>query len=69
VKSWIRRGRVARDFFAKYQDRILFGKDAHKPEEYACYWGVLEINVDNRRYRAFRQLYGTDLPMIALQKV
>jgi uncharacterized protein len=60
---------VARDFFDKYQDRILFGEDAHKPEEYACYWRVLEINADNRRYRAFWQLYGTDLPMIVLQKV
>ena len=29
-----RQPRAAHDFFVKYQDRILFGKDSFQPEEY-----------------------------------
>ena len=29
-----RQPRAAHDFFVKYQDRILFGKDTYEPEEY-----------------------------------
>src|SRR5439155_534278 len=32
-----RQPRVAHDFFVKYQDRILFGKDSFQPEEYPYY--------------------------------
>lgn len=60
---------MARDFLVKHQDRILFGEDAHKPEEYACYWRVFEINGGNLGRRAFWQLRGIDLPMIVLKKV
>ena len=37
-----RQPRAAHDFFVKYQDRILFGKDAFQPEEYPYYWRVFE---------------------------
>ncbi len=60
---------MARDFFVKYQDRILFGKDAHEPEEYTCYWRVFETNDDSPGYHAFWKLYGTDLPDDELKKV
>ena len=34
-----RQPRFAREFFIKYQDRLLFGKDSFQPEEYPYYWG------------------------------
>ena len=37
-----RQPRGAHDFFVKYQDRILFGKDSFQPEEYPYYWRVFE---------------------------
>ena len=37
-----RQPRAAHDFFVKYQDRILFGKDSFQPAEYPYYWRVFE---------------------------
>ena len=37
-----RQPRNAKAFFIKYQDRILFGKDSWKPEEFPTYFRVLE---------------------------
>ena len=68
-----RQPRVAHDFFVKYQDRILFGKDSFQPEEYPYYWRVFETNDDYfdyyRPYHAFWKLYGIDLPDSVLKKV
>ncbi|HYC53124.1 MAG TPA: amidohydrolase family protein [Gemmatimonadaceae bacterium] len=68
-----RQPRVARDFFIKYQDRILFGKDSFQPEEYPYYWRVFETRDDYfdyyRDYHAFWKLYGIDLPDEVLKKV
>ena len=68
-----RQPRVAHDFFVKYQDRILFGKDAYEPSEYPYYWRVLETKDDYfdyyRNYHAFWKLYGIDLPDPVLKKV
>jgi predicted TIM-barrel fold metal-dependent hydrolase len=68
-----RQPRVAHDFFVKYQDRILFGKDAFEPSEYPYYWRVLETRDDYfdyyRDYHAFWKLYGIDLPDPVLKKV
>jgi predicted TIM-barrel fold metal-dependent hydrolase len=68
-----RQPRVARDFFIKFQDRILFGKDSFQPEEYPYYWRVFETNDDYfdyyRGYHAFWKLYGIDLPDAVLKKV
>jgi predicted TIM-barrel fold metal-dependent hydrolase len=68
-----RQPRAARDFFIKYQDRILFGKDSFQPEEYPYYWRVLETRDDYfdyyRDYHAFWKLYGIDLPDAVLKKV
>lgn len=68
-----RQPRVARDFFIKYQDRILFGKDSFQPEEYPYYWRVFETRDDYfdyyRGYHAFWKLYGIDLPDDVLKKV
>ena len=68
-----RQPRAARDFFIKYQDRILFGKDAFQPEEYPYYWRVFETADEYfdyyRDYHAFWKLYGMDLPDPVLKKV
>ncbi|MFI5311427.1 MAG: amidohydrolase family protein [Gemmatimonadales bacterium] len=68
-----RQPRVAHDFFIKYQDRILFGKDSFQPEEYPYYWRVFETADDYfdyyRGYHAFWKLYGIDLPDAVLKKV
>jgi uncharacterized protein len=68
-----RQPRAAHDFFIKYQDRILFGKDSFQPEEYPYYWRVFETNDDYfdyyRNYHAFWKLYGISLPDSVLKKV
>jgi len=68
-----RQPRTAHDFFVKYQDRILFGKDSFQPEEYPYYWRVFETKDDYfdyyRPYHAFWKLYGIDLPDSVLKKV
>ncbi len=68
-----RQPRAAHDFFVRYQDRILFGKDSFQPEEYPYYWRVLETADEYfdyyRPYHAFWKLYGIDLPDPVLRKV
>jgi predicted TIM-barrel fold metal-dependent hydrolase len=68
-----RQPRGAHDFFVKYQDRLLFGKDSFQPSEYPYYWRVLETRDEYfdyyRGYHAFWKLYGIDLPDGVLQKV
>ena len=68
-----RQPRSAHDFFIKYQDRLLFGKDSFQPEEYPYYWRVFETRDDYfdyyRDYHAFWKLYGIDLPDVVLEKV
>ena len=68
-----RQPRAAHDFFVKFQDRILFGKDSFQPEEYPYYWRVFETRDDYfdyyRGYHAFWKLYGIDLPDPVLKKV
>jgi len=68
-----RQPRAAHDFFIRYQDRILFGKDSYQPEEYPYYWRVFETRDDYfdyyRSYHASWKLYGIDLPDAVLKKV
>jgi predicted TIM-barrel fold metal-dependent hydrolase len=68
-----RQPRAARDFFIKYQDRVLFGKDSSPMEGYSTYWRVLETCDEYfdhyRAYHAFWKLYGIDLPSAVLQKL
>ena len=68
-----RQPRAAREFFVKYQDRILFGKDAFEPSEYPYYWRVFETNDEYfdyyRNYHAFWKLYGMGLPDAVLKKL
>ncbi len=68
-----RQPKTAREFFIKYQDRILFGKDSYKPEEFPTYFRVLETSDEYfpyyKKYHAFWAMYGLDLPDEVLQKV
>ncbi len=61
-----RQPRFARQFFERYKDRILFGKDSFQPDEYPYYWRVFETADEYfdyyRDYHAFWKLYGMDLP-------
>lgn len=68
-----RQPRNARAFFIRYQDRILFGKDAWQPGEYPTYFRVLETADEYfpyyKKYHAFWAMYGLDLPEEVLRKV
>ena len=68
-----RQPRAAQEFFLKYQDRILFGKDAYQPDEYPYYWRVFETNDEYfdyyRDYHAFWKMYGIGLPDNVLRKL
>ncbi|MBC7848183.1 MAG: amidohydrolase family protein [Chitinophagaceae bacterium] len=68
-----RQPRMSKQFFTKYQDRILFGKDSWVPEEYATYFRVLETEDEyfpyHKKYHAFWPMYGMGLPDEILKKV
>lgn len=64
---------TARKFFEDYQDRILFGKDIYKMDEYYIYFQVLETDDEYIEYYRKRhglwRLYGLNLPDEILKKV
>jgi len=68
-----RQPRFARDWFIRYQDRVMFGKDIWAPEEYHVYFRVLETADEYfdyfRRRHAFWKMYGLDLPDEVLKKL
>ncbi len=68
-----RQPRQAREFFIKYQDRIMFGKDSWNPEEYHTYFRVLETADEYfpyyKKYHAYWKMYGLDLPEEVLKKI
>jgi predicted TIM-barrel fold metal-dependent hydrolase len=68
-----RQPRMANLFLEKYQDRVLFGKDAYAPEEFLTYFRVLETSDEYfpyyKRYHAFWRMYGLDLPDEVLKKI
>ena len=67
-----RQPRFAREFFIDYQDRILFGKDTFREEEFHTYFRLFETADEYfpyfRRYHAFWRMYGLDLPEDVLRK-
>jgi predicted TIM-barrel fold metal-dependent hydrolase len=70
-----RQPRRAREFFLKYQDRILFGTDAPPdPEMYSNYFRWLETDDEYFDYYGYPgqgrwKIYGMKLPDSVLQKV
>src|SRR5260370_7493209 len=63
----------ARAFFIKYQDRMLFGKDTYKKEEYGTYFRTFETADEyfdhDRKYHGIWKMYGLDLPDEVLRKL
>lgn len=68
-----RQPRRANQFFEKYQDRILFGKDSWVPSEYATYFRVLETEDEyfpyHKKYHAYWKMYGIGLSDDVLKKI
>ena len=68
-----RQPRFAREFFLKYQDRILMGKDTYEAKEYQTYFRIFETADEYfpyyRNYHAFWRMYGIDLPDEVMKKV
>ena len=68
-----RQPRFAKQFLEKYQDRVLFGKDAYNPGEYSTYFRVLETEDEYfpyyKRYHAFWRMYGLGLSDEVLKKI
>lgn len=68
-----RQPRFARDWFIKYQDRVMFGKDIWEPTEYYTYFRVLETQDEYfdyyRKRHAFWKMYGLGLPDEVLKKL
>ncbi len=68
-----RQPRNAREWFVKYQDRVMFGKDSWAPDEYLVYFRVLETDDEYfdyyRKRHAFWKMYGLGLPDEVLRKV
>jgi uncharacterized protein len=68
-----RQPRAAHRFFLRYQDRILFGKDAYSVPEYHVYFRLLETDDDYfdpiRKYHGIWKLYGLQLPDEVLKKL
>ena len=60
-------------FFEQYADRVLFGKDSYRAEEFPYYWRTFETEDEYfdyyRRYHAFWKLYGLGLSDDVLRKV
>jgi predicted TIM-barrel fold metal-dependent hydrolase len=68
-----RQPRFARQWMIQYQDRVMFGKDTYKKEEYYTYFRVLETDDEYfdyyRKRHAHWKMYGLALPDSVLKKV
>lgn len=73
IAEFGRQPRRAKEFFEKYQDRVLFGKDAYNKEEYYTYFRVLETDDEYfpyyKKYHAFWAMYGLGLSDEVLKKL
>ncbi|WP_339867478.1 amidohydrolase family protein [uncultured Algoriphagus sp.] len=73
IAEFGRQPRRAKEFFEKYQDRVLFGKDAYNKEEYYTYFRVLETEDEYfpyyKKYHAFWAMYGLGLSDEILKKL
>jgi len=73
IAEFGRQPKMAGAFFEKYQDRLVFGKDAYNPEEFWTYFRVLETEDEYfpyyKKYHAFWRMYGLGLSDEVLKKV
>ena len=68
-----RQPRFARAWMIQYQDRVMFGKDTYKKEEYYTYFRVLETADEYfdyyRKRHAHWKMYGLEIPDSVLKKI
>lgn len=73
IAEFGRQPRRAKAFFTKYQDRVVFAKDAYNKEEFYTYFRVLETEDEYfpyyKKYHAFWSMYGLGLPDEVLKKL
>ncbi len=73
IAEFGRQPKRANAFFEKYQDRLVFGKDAYNPEEFYTYFRVLETEDEYfpyyKKYHAFWRMYGLGLSDEVLKKL
>ncbi|MFT6941140.1 MAG: putative TIM-barrel fold metal-dependent hydrolase [Cyclobacteriaceae bacterium] len=73
IAEFGRQPRRAKAFFEKYQDRVVFAKDAYNQEEYYTYFRVLETEDEYfpyyKKYHAFWRMYGLGLSDEVLKKL
>ena len=73
VEELARQPRFARQWFERYQDRVMFGKDTWRPAEYYTYFRILETADEyfdhDRKYHGMWKAYGLNLPDAVLEKV
>lgn len=73
IAEFGRQPRRANEFFEKYQDRVLFGKDAYNKEEFYTYFRVLETQDEYfpyyKKYHAYWSMYGLGLSDEVLKKL
>ena len=73
VEELGRQPRFARQWFERYQDRIMFGKDTWRPVEYRTYFRIFETADEyfdhDRKYHGTWKVYGLDLPDEVLRKL
>lgn len=73
VEELGRQPRFARQWFERYQDRVMFGKDTWRPAEYHTYFRILETADEyfdhDRKHHGLWKVYGLDLPDPVLKKL
>lgn len=73
IAEFGRQPKRANEFFEKYQDRLVFGKDSYNPEEFWTYFRVLETEDEYfpyyKKYHAFWRMYGLGLSDEVLKKL
>jgi predicted TIM-barrel fold metal-dependent hydrolase len=73
VEELGRQPRFARQWFERYQDRVMFGKDTWRAAEYGTYFRILETADEyfdhDRKYHGTWKVYGLDLPDEVLRKL
>lgn len=73
IAEFGRQPKRANEFFEKYQDRLVFGKDSYNPEEFWTYFRVLETEDEYfpyyKKYHAFWKMYGLGLSDEVLKKL
>jgi predicted TIM-barrel fold metal-dependent hydrolase len=73
VEELGRQPRFARQWFERYQGRVMFGKDTWRAAEYGTYFRILETADEyfdhDRKYHGTWKVYGLDLPSEVLKKL